>query len=337
MNIEQKKLSIKIRNSINGGNRRFVMDGEIEHTKKLDYKFAQLSMQLVSMAREGIGTISDAYIMYAICLMGVCDLRTISTFLENLKRKQPDLVIMDTTIADNLRTRMRQFYEKGFLYTIGFEVPNWSGEAYEQANFLKLFTPTRDTVNFVNKKLNKRVSHNEMIQAMPPRELMGWAAATYVGTNMAASRYFEGYLDRVFRNRILGSIYLPMELLFQRDNNRYYVAIMKAFIMRDERIQTEQDFNEYIAYFISTINQYIRYRTKKGIACVVITVMDNADLVRLGNYIHNSTILDDCLSHVFFTGEGAVNMGRNLTGDFLQMQYIGDEIEYVPALPVFIG
>ena len=66
-------------------------------------------------------------------------------------------------------------------------------------------------------------------------------------------------------------------------------------------------------------------------------VMDNADLVRLGNYIHNSTILDDCLSHVFFTGEGAVNMGRNLTGDFLQMQYIGDEIEYVPALPVFIG
>ena len=336
MNKEQIKRSLKIREELNEGKRRFVMDREIEQTKTQDYSFKQFSFQLHVMAQEGLGTMSDAYIMFAICLMGVCDLRTITTFLSNLKQRNPELVIMDTSLADNLRSRIRQLRDKGLLYTIGFAVPNWSGEAYENANELRLFTPTRDTINFVNKKLNKRISHNEMIQAMPSNDLVGWASATYVGATMASSKYFDCYLDRVFRNMKLGSIYLPMELRFNRDDDRYYVAVMKGYMVRDERIQTEDDFKDYVAYTLNSIRQYIQYRTRKGTACVVISVMDNKDLVTMGRYIKNAQVLDECLPYIFFTGEGPVNMERHLKDAFLQLQYNDDAIEFVPAQPVFI-
>lgn len=337
MDKEQIKRSLKIRGELNDGNRHFVMDRDIEQTKTNDYSFRQFALQLMIMAKEHLGTVSDAYIMFAISLMGVCDLRTITIFLSNLKHRYPELMIIDTSVIDNLRSRIKLLRDKGLIYSVGYSIPNWAGETYDHLNELRLYTPTRDTVNFVNKKLNKRISHNEMIQLMPSMDMVGWASATYVGASMASSKYFDCYLDRVFRNRVLGSIYLPMELRFERDNERYYVAVMKGYLLKDERIQTETDFKEHLAFTLNSIKQYIKYRTKKGTACVVVSVMDNKDLVTMGNYIQSSRVLDDCLPYIMFTGEGAINMERYLKNAFLQMQYKEDEIEFVPVSPIFIA
>lgn len=317
---------------------RFVYNEEIEMTYARYFNYTDPDTKLLSLAKDEAGIISDCYILYAIAHLGVCDKNTISMFLEALQKIEPSLNIISGKNEYGIGERLRLLEKRGYIFKLKYNVDNHGIDVPDSTDMVSFFTTTESGYELVKQRLQKRLTINKLIQAKPINELIGWAAAAMVGAYIACHSRFEDYLERVLRTKQLGSVYLPCELKVNAYGEKYYIALVSAFLYRNKHSQTENDFNEYCAYKLNVMKNYLACRTQKGQAVVVCAVADNADLNKMVGLIYQTDILGPYLEQIYFTGEGIIKSFENPIDCFLQMRLTDTEegYEIMSAKPAFL-
>lgn len=319
--------------------RRYIYSELADETYDKAYTYMDINRRLLGFANETLGSISDCYILYAIAMLGVADRQTIQLFLKNMKARNSDLFIEDTDNDKNIKQRMRILKKYGFVFSISYEYMDASDKkgVAQYPNTLHTIDP--EACNLVNEKLSKRIPYNKWIQAKQMPELLGWACAAYVGTNISFHKNFKIYMDGAFRNRNLGTFFFPCELKFDNGENQHYVAVIDSYLYWNRKTQTERDFDDFRALKINAIRNYITNRTKKGIAHIVICVADRDDLYAMRDLIVQSGVLIEYLQHIRFTGEGILQNTARLEDAFLQLYVPEDtdgEATFFASTPVYL-
>lgn len=330
MAINNAKVTLRTRNAISEGLNRYLFIGEEEQVFDKQYRYVDENRKYLSFANGQYGTISDCYILYAVATLGVVDRRGIQSFLAVLKTHEPSRYISDTSDDDNYSLRLAQLCKFGLLFKFKYYYDINDGIGKENT----LYTIAGDGVSLVNQKLARRVIENKWIQAKSPRELLGWAAASYVGIKLSGEKNFSKFEDGVFRNKGVGSYHFPCECKYVIDSEKgifpAYVVTIDCYFYFDERIHNEGEYNEFVSKKINAIRKYIKYRSDKGPCFVVCTCMDNADLLEIGAMLVSADITEDELQYIYFTGVGAFDENRKVDCPYLRMKIeeSQDEVEY---------
>lgn len=314
-----EKETYLVRSALESPSKHFVYEKSIDENYRKFFKYVTQDQQLLAFAMDNCCMTSDCYILYAIAHLGVADKESISLFLEALATKYPELNVVYKKARDGIKDRLRALANMGFIFRYQYDVNVKQGAAMVE-DTVGLFTLVDTGYDIVKQRLQKRLVVNSAIQYKPMSELIGWAAAAYVGASIAsASTGFVDYLERVLRTKQLGAVYMPAEVKTCVDGVNYYTAVVSSYLYRNEMAQTENDFAEYCAFKINTIKNYICCRTTKGVPVVVVTVADNADLMEITSLIYKTGILNPYLEQVYFTGEGIVKERNNMKHSFLRM------------------
>lgn len=323
------KKTLQIRKNIDSKGVEYSWNEDVEASFNKIYYYTEPAMRLWKFAKEETGSISDCFILYAIANLGVCDYETIQMFLGNLKSRHSGLHIMDP-YDKSLKLRLAALKKQGYVFAFSYRTA--AGEK-------SLYTIDKDGNEFVSMKLSKKLPYNSWMQAKQPPEMLGWAATTYVAVKSSFDSNFVNYLDGVFRNKFIGTYYLPAEIKYAVKNIPIYVAYMEAYLILNKKTMTEDDFNEVCVRKINTIRNYLMNRSTKGPAYCVVVVQDNEDLLKMAELIVKTEILLERLDHIYFTGAGAMQEvdSSHLSDGFLKMVYEDDKFDFAAERPDFMA
>lgn len=315
---ELMKKTYELRERLDSEERHYVFNDEMKMTFEKRFEVVSSDMKLMALATDHVGMVSDCYILYAIGHLGLADKESILEFLKALARKYNDLHVVASDKAILLE-RIRALHNVGFVYKMRYHLQrNKDGKVERET--ITFYSLSEDGYGLVNQCLQKRMTINKFIQNKPLQEKVGWLCAAYVGSRIANTNSFVDYLDRRFKTTMLGSVYLPCEVLTKVGENSYYVAVMSSFLAMNESFQTPRDFVDFCAFKINTMRNYLCCRTKKGTPIIVVAVADNADLNEIASYIYNAGTLEEFYDQIYFTGEGPLSVaGKNICDCFLQI------------------
>lgn len=324
---------ITVKKLINAPCRRFIVNEDVKRSYKKEYKYVQMDLRLARHANDAYGGISDCYIMYAIAKLGFADITAIQKFLTAIKKKNPNLNIMDTTDRGNLRTRLTSLFGNGFLFKSNYDIPDIVKGG---VNRCSIYSIDHDSQNFMCQKLGKRVPPNKWNQAKPIEDIIAWAAASHVGTTMANNKNFVEFKEGIFRTNSIGTVMLPNELKMENEAAEYYVMTMPAFLYFSKERMSKDDFTDNVLYKLNVIYNYIQLRLKQEKnPRVVIVVEDVADMDKFKDYIVKTEVLLPYLELIYFAGEEYIRVNPN---DMLQLYKAGtDHYDYMVQTPDFLA
>jgi len=358
-NAALKRKSAKIRVSLDNPNRIYVYTKDSKDSYEKIFNYVQDDVKLSQFAKDEIAVASDCYLLYAITLLGVCDIEGIRLFLSAMAKKNSDLSIADMGDVSGVRKRLRAFVANGMLFK-SFFVANTAGEVADaidgggdeptngnnapvKKNFVSLYSISTNSQALMNKKLGRRTEVNKWLQAMPLYEMMGWAACAYVAGRLASNQAFIEQIQGVYSTKAVNKVYIPGILKMQSEefNNIAYVGLVPSFLHMDKSIKTREMFEEDCHFFIKRMHQYFyAMDVKKRLARLVVVVEDNADLVAMCKRIHNEGVLKDDYNRLYFTGEGVLRLSKNTKLENCFLQMVEDKSEtgfsYIPVVPDFI-
>lgn len=326
--------------------RRYRFDEEIYKTYSMKYKYMTHDTQLLKFAENSVGLVSDCWVLYVIALFGAADRETIFNGLMALKRVEKDLAIPDVrgTIGDKRSAlhRLEELTKCGFLYKHSYNVETMDGKK-KLSTDVTLFSITPSGVQAMNMVLGKRIISTEWFQAKPLYELVGWGAASFIGTQLALQEGFHDYEQGIFKTRSIGTMKISAIVKVDiegKEDHPAYVGVIPAFLHFDEYRRSKTDFKKSCYGFVNKISQFFYYEDSRDrYTRVVVPVESNEDLVAAASWIKLAKTIDDKLDRVFFTGEGVVRSTGKLDGSFLKMR-LDDEADggfvIVPARPDFV-
>lgn len=336
---ESLRLALAFKNNINSKARHFQLTEGAKQTWTKLYKYIHEDIKLLKFASSQTGTTSDCYSMYAVAKMGCCNLETMSMFLRNIQRRNPDLAIADTHVDDDsdFRKRVNSLFKNGFFFKLGYsiDVVDSSGRVVEDN--IRLYTIDKSSQSFMNQKLCKRVVINDWIQAKPWNELIGWAAANYTGVYATSGDAFVEYKDGIFRSRSLGVVNLPLEFKNKVAGKDYYVASVPFFAYWNKELQTNDEFVKHTISKISVIREYLSFREAQGKeARVIVTCEDSDDVDNFAKWCMQTEILLEHMDKIYVTGEGIHRAGTPLEASFARLKIRGDSYTLSVERPDFI-
>lgn len=340
------EIYVKNRKALDSEERRLVTsDMDTRMVYKINHSDEEL-FRNQAFANGTIGTFSDAYIMLAICSMGIASMKSIELFLEAIAKKHPDLSIVTENGKGIIEDRVRIL--SNYSYFVKLVVAkNDSKKRKEQLTF---YSATSIAVTECNQRLNKDISENKGITRMPTSNIIGWGCATYVSVVMAQSYNFALFLDRRIKAPQIGNFFFANELKFKKDKHNYMVAVHPSYIEFNRNINTEEDYEFFVAKKVRAFKAYIGYRCGNrddASAYVVIVVRDNDDMDDMAGYLVRY-MEKEFLNRILFTGEGPVNRairdseraGRekyDIKDAFIGISSEGDgEYSFGPVTPEFL-
>lgn len=338
--------AVKIRELLDDPCRRYRFDDEVNSTYSMKYRYMTHDTQLLKFSESTTGLVSDCWILYIISLLGAADRESIFNGLMALKRVERDIAVPDIrgTLEDKRSAlhRLEELTKCGFLYKHSYVVDTSHGKE-KMTTDVTLFSITPGGIQVMNMCLSKRIISTEWFQAKPLYELVGWGAASYIGTHIALQKGFHDYEQGIYRTRSIGTLKISAIVKVDvegKDDHPAYIGIIPAFLHFDEYRQTKSDFKKACFGFVNKISQYFYYEDTRGrYTRVVVPVESNEDLVSAASWIKAAGTIDDKLDRIFFTGEGALRSTEKLDGNFLKMR-LDDKAEggfvIVPARPDFI-
>lgn len=281
------------------------------------YKQVDYEAKSLAIVNGEINTISDCYIIYAIAVLGCADIQTIARFLQVYRKRNPELFIPELS-KDSLKNRLNALKKHGFLFNIQYVIPAVEGSEDNKTEAkCSLYTAGKDAVSIMNSRLRKQVKPNNWIEVKPVDELIGIAASSAVLARIAESEAFKKFETGIFRGRNSGTTWLDGEFVSEIDNQRYYVAIMSLYLHKHPEYATEEDQKELVNYKLNTIRDYLRTRTQKGIAKVILVSENNDDMVRFSRSLMSTGAFDeDMLKNVHFTTYSLVDGYGTNAGDW---------------------
>lgn len=340
MAIKKAEETLRTREGIMSGHNKYLFLSEEEQTFKKEYRYMEEQRRLLAFANEQYGSISDTYILFAVAKLGVTDRKTIQEFLKVLFMHDREKFILDPDDDDAYGKRISALCRFGFLFKISYfhNIQDKIGTPHA------LYTITSDGVNFVKARLSCHLMANQWIQSKTFQELLAWAAASYVGVKLSQSKHFRSFEEGIFRNRNTGAHYYPCECKFVLEENEEYFPVyavtMNCYLQRDTRIMSEDDFASHKAFKVNAIRNYIRYRSKKGPCYVFCVVMDNDDLMDMGELLVEAEVPEEELDHIYFTGVGAFDESRKVKVPYLKMKLEETEdtisFDFYTDMPFFL-
>lgn len=299
-------------------NRKYCYDAYVKDNVRKRYCYRDYGAKVMSYAAGECGTVSDAYILYAIAILGIADRGSIRLFLKNLKKKNPSLLIGNMDAEEGLRKRISALAKLGYIFSMEPQYYDANGKI-EQAAY---YTISADANEFVGHRLDKRVPYNHWLEAVSQCKMVEWACCSYIGSMICQHGNFVEYLDGVFKSKMLGQYFFPSEIKYFNGEENYYVALIGGYLYRDDTIQTEIDFERSKATKISAIRNYLAVRSKTGHTAVVVCVDTLMDLQNFVELIINTGQLIDFLPDIYFTGEGIFQNVKYLEEAFLSVELV---------------
>ena len=335
------KRSIYIRELLNGDRRNFAYSKMAEKTYSKAFSAMKHDIRLMNFARNIVGAVSDCYILYAIAMMGVCDIESIMLFLRVLSNKNKELLIGDMRDYEGVYSRVELMVKNGMLFKHSFEFKREREGVKRPTVRINLYSIEKSAQHLITQKLGTKLAVNEWIDAKPLNELMGWAACGYVKGRVAECGRFLEYKQGVVRTKAIGTAIYPGEVKLQsKDGKPVSVAFVQAFMRHNKAFHTVEQYQDMCIHTINTIKQYFYMKDQKNDnCCVVVVVEDNPDLMTAGEIIHNAGILKEDYDRIYFTGEGVIRgvPDSEVKDCFLQLRDDGGEnFMYVAADPVFV-
>ena len=337
-----KNQGVKIRQQLSTGPRHFIYSKDARDNNEKTLVHIEPDIKLMKFARDTMGAISDCYIIYAVTCLGVADIDAIRSFLYTMKAYNGDLYIMDTTNPDNVRSRLKNLVSLGFLFKFMYKADTYDNEGEPVRDAVSLYMVENDGQTFMSQKLGKKTAVHKWLAAKPVFELIGWAAASYVATRVAAAGKFVEFKQGVFQTKISGITFIPSIVKMKKstDGEVAYIGFFPAFLHKDTSFMRDSDYTDYCLRLFNNIKQYFFFYDQKEKPCrVVIVVEDNADLVEVAKFLKNMTLLDDFLGRIFFIGEGVVKQNKDKFSDkFLCMEKntTKDGFTFYSATPDFL-
>lgn len=337
---ELAKQALLTKAKLGSSERKFIIQSKDAYVYKKIYHEIDYDTKCLLFAVDNVGTNTDAFILYAVSMLKICDKEAIINFLSILKKRNKDFAIpwLDTAdAADFIKRRLKALTDKGFLFKHAFVVPYYdSKKSIESENTVYLYSITKSSQSFMNQKLVKSVPWCDWVQVKPLIELIGIAAASYVGCKLANNPTFVEYKKAVFKGKTTGTNFIPNEVKYLKDDEEIYVGCVPGFIYRDETIQSEEDATDVAVKKVTTALEYINYRAYSGKTARIVYVAESyEDLEKLANLIIKTEVLLPYLDSVYFTGEGLVRHSKELGTAFLKLAS-KENISFVPARPDFI-
>jgi len=330
--------TIEARTALNNMNRRFQVTEEIVENFSKTYHRVDNDIRLLRFAQDSNGTLSDAFILYAIAMLGVTDRDSVQLFLNALKTSTKELSIYDTSNDDAYRSRLKMLMENGFLFRHKYSrtVTN-PYTNLPSTHEVSLYTIEQGALTFMNQKLGTRVKGNDWICAKPIEELMGWASCSYAISKMANNDSFCKFKPGIFRSKSLGVVKLPCELKTMVGNDAFYVSTIPAFFHRNVSRQSKDAYMEECLYKINVIKNYFYVRATQEKSPFMVVVCENvADMEEMVRLIVDSEVLLNYTERIYFTGEGLLALSDNLKNCFLQMVKTKTGYSLVSSQPVFL-
>ena len=263
------------------------------------YKPVDYEQKCLAIINGEINTISDCYIIYAIATLGCADISTIAEFLRIFKKRNPELYIPELD-KDALKSRLNTLKKHGFLFNILYDLPA-DGE-HTQVAKCSLYTAAKDAISIMNARLRKQVKPNNWIEVKPIDELIGIAASSAVLTKIAQRDAFVKFESGIFRGRNSGVTWFDGEFISAIEGQKYYCALMSLYLHKHPEYATEDDQKELVNYKLNTIRDYLRMRTQKGIAKIILVCENNDDMVRFSRNLMSTGAFDEeLLKNIHFT------------------------------------
>ena len=304
-------------------------------TRVASLTYMDSERKLLSLASNSTCMISDVFILYAIGHMGLCGLDAVCNFLRALSKKYPSMSIVYET--ESVKERIRNLYRIGYIHRENYSIDIVKPEGDKERERMAIYSLMDDGYSMVSQKLHRNLANNRMIQAKPLHEVIGWAAAAHIGALVASKANLCDYLERVLRTKQVPSYFFPMEVKLEKDDVKYYTAVIPMFMEMHPEFETSEVYEDFCFMKYNAIKNYLVCRTTKGVAEVIVVVRDSEELFEVARtmvrYPQFSTLLD----RIYFTGEGLVRAaGENVKKAFLQLSIESGDVDFKQSVPPFM-
>ncbi len=331
-----------IKQELNVIGRHYVVNDSVLNSQTKRYNYLDTDVKLLRFAAGSMGTLSDAFILYAVAMLGVCDKASIQNFLLAFSSRNPSLYISDPNDLDALRARIKELVNNGFLFRNGysFETNNKEGDSCLQEGVL--YTIDEGALRFMCQKLGYRIVSNQWICAKPLEELIAWSASAYMISVMGLDTSFVEFKQGIFKSRELKMVMMTAELITAFGGNEYCVASIPAYLHQNRIRQTDKDFSRMRKDKIAIIRNYLLKRAEQDKdPYMVVACEDLADMEKMAQNIIEEGSLLEYTSRVYFVGEGAVrNSVRNVSDSMFRLVLNEDGSSYGLVLskaPFLVG
>lgn len=322
MATDEKVRATAVKKELNAFGRHFVVNDTVIGSETKKYVWLEEDTKLLRFAAGSLGTLSDAFILYAVAMLGVSDRDSIQNFLKAYSKKNPALSIADPTDMDNLRSRIKDLTRNGFLFRSGYEY-----EAINKDNGGTclnegvVYTIDEGGLRFMCQKLGCKILANQWIAAKPLEELIAWASSSFVITNMSLDKSFVEFKQGIFKSRELKVTMMTAELITSVDDEEYCIAAIPAFLHQNRTRQTDKDFKRMKKDRIAIVRNYLLNRAAQDKnPYMVIACEDLNDMEKMAANIIDEGSLLEYTSRVFLTGEGAIRTkGRNIADSMFRL------------------
>ncbi len=297
---EEVKKAYILRDMMDRPGRNYQYSEKIKESSGKRYQYKETNATLAKIARDEVALVADCFIMYAVALHTFCTVTTVYAHLKVMRTRYSSLSLPSCDSLDLLESRMRELVNSGLLFRTYYDLEDESGKKN-----IALYSVVEDACTIVSHKLDKRVICNKWIQTCPLYHSIGIASSGYTALQLRKDKNYVADESGVVRFVKSGTTFLPSELKYEKDGTLYYVACHYGYLHHDTTISTDDDYSYNLARRLILLEEYLKYRTRKGIAMVIITVENNEDLLKYAEKLINSDVLDDSLlERLFFTSEG---------------------------------
>ena len=312
--------------------RRYAVELALPDTADRKYIYRKEDEQLLGYNTDKVGQVSDSFILYAIAYFGVASVSEIALFLRMKKRTAPGTLISteesEKFLREQLQVRLRVLCDRGYVMSFKYYLKR------DTNNIVQCYVISGSGFDIMRTHLKKtRFSLNKAFALSVDEDLIEWAAAAHVGAKLLSSRKIVNELDRYTFSKSIGSVFFPFEFLSKGDDGSlFYVAGMNGNWRKEEGIQSDYDYAQWLSHQLAVIRNYLTRRTAKGTA-VIILVVENVEALKVAT----QAIAEDgetlaLIDRILFTGEGAID--RVEDGDFgkglFRMKLEGKQIVVTP-------
>lgn len=343
--IEEQKKTLALRTKMDEGAVRYIYNEDIEQSYDKSYVYKPLDFRMQNFMRDEFGVVSDCFIMYPILKMKFTPVQTIMDMQEGFARRDKELLVIyesdQAKLLDIVKRRLTNLYDNGFItkHTYRVNIPERG-----ISHCVLLYSVVRETASFISHKLDRREPYDEWQVSEPLHKMIGYAASSSVASKMQNMSTFVNLESGVCKFLKSGTVFFPSEHRYKKDDVYYYVVFVFSFFHHNKKIQNQRDYTESCVRRIGELIDYLKYRTKKGVTSVVVTVEDNQDLLRFADFLMlTENTAPEILNHVYFTSDGIMSYlkkGEAIGEDFLHM-YLDSEsscgYNFVACKPEFLA
>jgi len=360
------KYAENIKHCSNSAERQFVMSPAAMGDCKLAIKFATPERKAKMMGELEIGSISDAFILWALAIFEFATSETIEMFLLALKNANKELYIPEgyTTVSraskSPLTLRLEELYRKAIIFRKIYPSSDPSkvnmnyapkdditisldAQQEEDPRNIIIYGPMPESTSLMNRRIEKRMSIRPSIYATSPRLSFAKAACAYVAANVASriTARLTGVREEAFKTVELGTVELPPVLKFdegpvKNPTEKYNVCFYPAFLGQISAYQTEMDNQAQMKAKCDEITNFLytmikaegnKTNARKTYVVVVCESSDDIDTLRALCQSYSRVINYGNIERIYITSEGALRMIPDITKSFLKMRK--DEEGYV--------